>query len=129
MTPEDIVNRYQQRIQQALTTLQRRLQKAGYPCGPIDFREENYSWVFSCEILDVTFQLCQSELWSGEKNGVNFSVTLNDKNGKVIGSVIPYNYTPAVWVDRNKPNEVEERFQLVETATANVNVDELLKSL
>jgi hypothetical protein len=68
--------------------------------------------------VDVTFVICESEEYDGEKNGANFAVEIVGVGGEIVGGITPYNYTDQCWVSRLDPDAIEERFQLVETAPA-----------
>jgi hypothetical protein len=129
VTTEQITKRYERRIYAVLNSIAAVLRDAGYlvdePCElPCDtyyrvtftvHRDGNVH-EFGPEDIDVTPEVCPSEVFDGEEGGVNFSLSIVQMGGRILGGLTPFNYTPQVWVDRKDKQAIEERFAIFEQA-------------
>jgi hypothetical protein len=125
MTPEDIKDKYEQRILVLLTKIAETLREAGYTVDePIDLSCDQYCWSLLVhgdgngdeDTIDISFRICESEQYDGEEGGVNFMLDIVEWGGRILGGLTPFNYTSQCWVDRSDQEEVEERFAIFEQA-------------
>ena len=132
MSPEQIKTTYEARIRALLDGIASQI-RDGDPTLQVSEIDEmfgdDYRWSLLVQTaeqaqdkddlqgVDVTFVICESELYDGEENGVNFAVEIVGVGGEIIGGLTPYNYTERCWVSRDDSDAVEERFQLVEHAS------------
>ncbi len=114
-----IKRKYQPRVKTLLQGVIDAAQHYGLAVGPIiETSDEDYAWSFFLNDPDdeeneaeVKVTLAESETWDGTTGGVNFMLDVDGRDEK-IGGMIPYNYTPQVWVRRSKPEAIEERWRL-----------------
>jgi len=129
MTTEQIAKRYKRRICAVLNAIAAALRDAGYlvddPCDLSCGDDYRITFIvhrdgdineYSSEDIDVSLEVCASEDFDGEIGGVNFSLTVVEIGGRILGGLTPYNYTPQVWVDRKDKQAIEERFVIFEEA-------------
>jgi len=118
MTPAGIYRKYKSRIRKTLESIKNVLQEAGHKVdGPLDMTDDEYRWsLIANDNVDITFAIAESEECDGSENGVNFTVSVVDHEGRILGGLTPYNYTSECWVDRKDSEAIEERFQVVEAA-------------
>lgn len=137
MTPEQIKNKYEERIVTLLQKLVTVLTANDFTVDePCDMSDDTYRWAFTVRFgdseknekneendVDFIFTICESEQCDGTKNGVNFMLDITTVGGSCLGGVTPYNYTDRVWVNRNEENEIEDRFKLMEETFENLCED------
>jgi hypothetical protein len=127
MTPEEINDKYKDRIFKILSSIKSSCEEAGlFVSTPSDFSDDDYRYQLMVtespddeeydKGVDVTFIIAESENWDGEENGINFMVDIVSYEGQIIGGLCPYNYTQDVWVSRDDEDAIEQRFQLMEQA-------------
>jgi hypothetical protein len=123
MTPEAIKGKYEQRILAVLSRIAETLREAGYTVNdPIDLSCDQYCWSLLVhgdgdeDTIDISFIICESEEYDGEKGGVNFMLDIVEWGGRMLGGLTPFNYTDRCWVDRCDEGAVEERFAIFEAA-------------
>jgi len=129
MTPKQIAKRYKRRIYAVLNAIATTLRNAGYlvdePCDLSCDTDYRFTFTvhrdgdineFGPEDIDVTLEVCPSEEFDGEVGGVNFSLSVVQVGGRILGGLTPYNYTPQVWVSRKDKQAIEERFSIFEEA-------------
>ena len=72
---------------------------------------DEYWWSLLADVdgvkVDVSFKICESEQYDGEKGGVNFSVDVVEFGGRILGGLTPFNYSDACWVDRRDADAIE----------------------
>lgn len=133
-TPEQLKDKYAPRIEASLSAIVAQLREDHdtlHVSEIYDMHCDDFRWSFNVytaaqaeatdegsepQGADVTFVICESEQYDGERNGVNFAVEIVGVGGEIIGGITPFNYTDRVWVSRCDPEAIEERFQLVEQA-------------
>jgi hypothetical protein len=64
--------------------------------------------------IDVSITLAESRAYQGDDSGINFSISAVSTGGRIVGDLIPENYSPGVWVSLRKPQEIAARWQAVE---------------
>ena len=131
MSPEQIKDKYASRITTLLDAIVAELREADETLcvsEVYDMHCDDFRWTYNVHTaeqdkhkddlqgVDVTFVICESEQYDGEKNGVNFAVEIVGVGGEIVGGITPYNYSDRCWVPRSDPEAIEERFQLVEQA-------------
>lgn len=62
------------------------------------------------ENVDIAIKIEESLSHDGTTAGINFSLDI------VLGGILPFNYSPQVWVDVTDADAVEERFKMIEDA-------------
>ena len=130
MSPRQIKNKYQKRIMAILERIADVLRAAGFRVeGPWDLSSDDYWWALLADVdgvkVDVSFKICESEQYDGERGGVNFALDIVEEGGRIIGGLTPFNYTDRCWVSRKDKQAVEERFCILEQADEN-NIPPLL---
>lgn len=123
MTPEELGNQYSKRIAAVLIAVRDACIVAGQECDEVwEADDEEQRWSFTIHgktgSIDITFTICESEVRDGSENGVNFMLDAVDHDGRIVVEIIPANFTDRVWVSRNDPMSVEERFKELEEAGA-----------
>lgn len=124
MTPAGIYRKYKGRIRKILRNIGKVLKEEGHKVeGPFDMTADHYQWSLivdgdtnNQQGIDISFTIAESEEWDGEEGGVNFMLDVVEWGGRILGGLCPYNYSPQVWVDRNDPEAIEERFKIMEDA-------------
>jgi hypothetical protein len=121
MSPTQIKKKYQKRIIGILERIADVLRAAGFDVeGPWDLSSDDYCWSLLADVdgvkVDVSFKICESEQYDGEKGGVNFALDIVEEGGRIIGGLTPFNYTDRCWVSRKDKHSVEERFRILEQA-------------
>jgi hypothetical protein len=133
MSPEQIKDKYEPRIAKVLGGIVAALREDEptlHVGEPYDMHGDDYRWSFNVHTAadaelaatigdepmgaDVSFVICESEQYDGEKFGVNFAVEIVGVGGEIIGGLTPYNYTGECWVSRCDAEAIEERFAIVE---------------
>lgn len=126
MTPEQIKDKYQDRIMAIMQRIASALKDDGHVVEGPDFRDgDDYRWTLlvhmdgdtsevSQEDIDIAFKLCESEEYDGSEGGVNFALDIVEVSGRIIGGLTPFNYSDRCWVDRTDAEAVEERFRILE---------------
>ncbi len=132
MTPEQIKDRYQDRILAVMNRIATVLQDEGYPTeGPHFMDGDSYSWNLIVHLdadpdevgqedIDISFKVCESEQYDVEEGGINFALDIVEIGGRILGGLTPYNYSPKCWVDRTDAEAIEERFKIMEDADETV---------
>lgn len=127
MTPEQIKDRYQDRLVAVMARIASVLQAEGYPVdGPHFMDGDSYSWSLLVHLdgdidevaqadIDISFRIAESEQY-GEEGGINFALDILEVGGRMIGGLTPFNYSDRCWVDRADAEAVEERFKIIEDA-------------
>lgn len=123
MRVREIKSKYDKRIMSLLESFGQALREDGYAVdGPEDVSGDDYRWSLWAKkgkaSVDVTFTICESEHFDGEKGGVNFEVMIVETGGRILGQIAPSNYAPDCWVPRRDKIAVEDRFRLVENVPA-----------
>jgi hypothetical protein len=131
MSPTHIKKKYRKRIMAILERIADVLRVAGFRVeGPWDLSSDDYWWSLLAHVdgvkIDVSFKICESEQYDGERGGVNFALDIVEEGGRIIGGLTPFNYTDRCWVSRRDRQAVEERFRILEQADAN-DIPQLLK--
>jgi hypothetical protein len=118
MSPRQIKNKYHRRIMAIMERIANVLREEGHSVEGPDFWDcDDYRWVLLVDgKVDISFKLCESEEYDGEKGGVNFALDLVEVSGRIIGGLTPYNYTDRCWVSRKDRRAIEERFRILEEA-------------
>ena len=121
VSPAQIKNKYEKRIMAILERIADVLRETGFGVeGPWDLSSDDYWWALLADVdgvrVDVSFKICESEQYDGEKGGVNFTLDIVEEGGRIIGGLTPFNYTDRCWVGRKDKQAVEERFRLLEQA-------------
>lgn len=135
MTPEEIKDKYKERIEKCMNTLRATLIAMGYNVSELDFYDcDSSSWrmllhVDDGEDVDISFTIAESEQYDGSDNGVNFMSDFVETGGHMLGGMCPYNYTDKCWVSRDDADAVEERFKLMEDAITNTDEAGLIRVL
>lgn len=120
---EQVAKRYEDRIKAFLERCRVPLTEAGWQPGEvIEMFGDDWRWEF--ELLrsseePVGFDLTIAEAKSygdDPPNGINFSLSIVEYGGRILGGMTPFNYTDAVWVDARDAEAVEERWQYFEDA-------------
>ncbi|HEX2986703.1 MAG TPA: hypothetical protein VHS06_00795 [Chloroflexota bacterium] len=126
MELQAIHEQYSPRIQALLEGLASALRHAGYTvAGPDDSSGyEDFVWRMLVttgerqepqdDDIDVHFWICDSESWAGDNGGISVLLDLVTFGGRLVGQFCPMNYTPKVWVPREDPDAIEERFVSME---------------
>lgn len=132
MTPWKIKRRYRGRIKRILRRNLEAFVAAGFDCGqngpedPIFETTCDYSetWTFTIVTnaertmnpgeIECSFEMLESELIDGEKGGVTWKIDFDGYGGEMIAGFHPFNYSNQLWVPRNNPTLIEERFALYE---------------
>jgi hypothetical protein len=130
MTPEQIKEKYAARIEKILSNIREALVEDGWHVEePWEMGgNDEYRWTMLVSAtnphidgtepdeddVDISLTILESEHNDGEENGVNFGVDVVTVGGSILGGMTPYNYTNRVWVARDQPEAIEERFTLVE---------------
>lgn len=73
--------------------------------------------------IDVSIEIAEAMQY-GELDspcGINFGLELVEWGGRMLGGLVPYNYTENCWVDMRDKEAVEERFKILE----NADIDEI----
>jgi hypothetical protein len=130
-TPEQLKDKFADRIVAILSAVVTELRESDETLcvsEVYDLHCDDFRWTFNVHTaeqdkdkdelqgVDVTFVICESEEYDGERNGVNFAVEIVGVGGEIVGGITPYNYSDRVWVSRCDSEAIEERFQLVEQA-------------
>lgn len=63
--------------------------------------------------VDVSLIACESKGYDGTEGGLNFSLDVVAHEGAILGGFTPYNYTERCWVDREDPEAVGARWNLL----------------
>ena len=131
MSPTQIKNKYRRRIMAILERIANVLREAGFEVeGPWDLSSDDYCWSLLADVngmkVDVSFKICESEQYDGEKGGVNFALDIVEEGGRIIGGLTPFNYSEQCWVSRKDKQAVEERFRILEQADEE-EIPQLLK--
>jgi hypothetical protein len=84
MSPRQIKNKYQKRITAILERIADVLKEAGFEVeGPEFWDSDDYRWVLLVDgKVDISFKLCESEEYDGEKGGVNFALDIVEVGGR-----------------------------------------------
>jgi hypothetical protein len=114
MSPTQIKHKYQKRIMAILDRIASVLRAAGFNVeGPESWDCDDYRWVLLVDgKVDISFKLCESEKYDGERGGVTFALDIVEVGGRIIGGLTPFSYSERCWVSRNDKEAVEERFPL-----------------
>jgi len=121
---DQIKEKYEPRALAVLNSIRQELTDAGYESDePFDLSDDCARWVLVIkpgegreEAIDITLEFTESEECDGTKGGITFRVDVVCEGGRMLGGLTPYNYTEAVWVKRNDPEAVEDRFAIIEAA-------------
>jgi hypothetical protein len=128
MSMNDVYRKYKPRILRLLASIKAGCEEAGYVMDdPFEMSDEEYKWMLSGKIsaddddrepdFDITITIAESRFNDGEDEfGINFSSSLVEYGGVIIGGCTPYNYSDDVWVSRKDPEAVEGRWRLFEGA-------------
>ncbi len=66
-------------------------------------------------IVDITLEIPEERDYDGgEGYGINFGVDITEYEGRMLGGLSPYNFTPQVWVDSRDPEAVAARWRIIE---------------
>lgn len=109
------------RLEKLLSELCKDARERGLECdGPADMTDEEYSYSVLVypegaeysDGVDVGITLLESAVNGNDPGGVNFGLRVVSYGGHVLGGLVPYNYTPDVWVSEADENAVEERWNV-----------------
>jgi len=88
------------------------------------FEREEYDPNEDGTAFDVTLEICEQRSFEGADDGrdnpnfgINFGLNMVSVGGAIIGGITPHNFTDDVWIDARDPDEVEQRFRLIEEAS------------
>lgn len=118
---------YNPKIQALLTQVREEALERGYQCDePFEMSDDETRWTMLVmpagstyddeDGVDVSITILESEHRDGEENGLNFGLDVVSYGGEIIGGMTPFNYSPQVWVERDNPEAVEERWELFSNA-------------
>ena len=83
-----------------------------------DYRWEAYICRGDANLGDVVFSMLLEEnndgVAEGQHPGITFTIYGTSAEGQHLIGAAPHNHTPGLWVPRNDPDAVEERFGLIE---------------
>lgn len=94
---------------------------------PYDLSDDDYRWSMRVwrtpersrdeDCIDISVEIAEErEFDGGDGYGLNFGLDVVEWGGRILGGLAPFNYTPLVWVDARYPDEVAERWSLIESA-------------
>jgi hypothetical protein len=131
MTPEQIKEKYEARILTIMNKIKSELEDEGFVVtDPYEMCDRDDEWWMRVvtgegrtadddledDDIDIRFIIATSTDWDGTENVVNFMLDVVEVSGRMLGGLIPYNYTDQVWVSRDDEEAIEERFQIMERA-------------
>lgn len=127
MTPEQIRDAYHPRILALLGVLATKLKNSGFSVDEPDILDDmdEYRWGFMIDFekdlgpnkkVIIDMRIAESEQYDGSANGVTFAIDMVESGGRILGGMVPFNYTPEVWVSRDDPEGIQARFVLFEDA-------------
>jgi hypothetical protein len=75
--------------------------------------------------IDISYEVAFQCEYEGpaEATGLNFSCSVVESGGRIVGGLTPFNYTDQVWVDMGDEDAVRERWQLLDSADEACIVD------
>lgn len=132
---ERIAKKYEERIKAGIKDVREELEGSGWIVSDIEERhDDDYCWNIvvrrsshdlhedsSDDFINIDFNIVKSEYHDGEVGGMNFSVDICTVGGKVIGGIVPGNYTEDCWVPRNNEDLVSARFRIIEEAYGGIS--------
>jgi hypothetical protein len=94
---------------------------------PVDMSGDDYSWSLQAwrpnstadeDRIDISVEIAEALAYGDEDQpyGVNFSLSIVEWGGLILGGLSPYNYTDEVWVDARDADAVAARWQILERA-------------
>jgi hypothetical protein len=129
MKSETIRECYEKRILTFLGRIHKSLQDAGFLVSDVEENsDDQYKWSFTVHVdgdkdrfgdedIGIDFTICESQIFDGTNEGINFELLIVACGGRILGSMAPFNFTIDVWVSRRK--DVEKRFQIFEDMDVN----------
>lgn len=67
--------------------------------------------------VDITVEIAESQAYGDDPEyGINFGLDIVEYGGRILGGLVPYNYTDQCWVDARDEDSVEARWLLLEQA-------------
>ena len=90
--------------------------------GPHDLSDDEYRWYIVVsgngltEDIDITVEVSESLGYAGTTDGINVGMSLTTYEGRIVGELQPYNFTPEVWT--NDLHEISERMAILEGAAS-----------
>lgn len=67
------------------------------------------------ETVETSIRIAESEAFEGTDGGINFALSIVKFGGEILGSLVPYNYSPQVWVPLTDDEAIETRFKEFES--------------
>lgn len=124
LSMSEVYRRYRLRILGLLDQVRTAFEAAGYRLDePYEMSDEEYRWLLDGGTdprnPDISFgiTILESRVRDGQDDlGINFSLEITGRDGKVLGGWTPYNYSPEVWASRKDPSAIEARWRLFEEA-------------
>lgn len=121
--------RYTHRIKKILWALKRVLKEAGFKTSSLSEIPGEYAsmWQFVTYVkgtwrrmddddVDISMGMAISEECDGEKGGLNFVCHISTVGGRILGGLVPFNYTSDVWVPRTDEVAIISRLCMFEDA-------------
>ena len=90
--------------------------------GPHDLSDDEYRWYIVVsgnglsEDIDISVEVSESLNYEGTTDGINVGMSLTTYEGRIVGELQPYNFTPEVWT--NDLHEISERMAILEGAAS-----------
>lgn len=123
MNTKHIADKYTMRIRAILGEIREDLIRQGFKVTQVWFDEgDDYKWFFlanptidptsaeDSKTVELSIRIAESEEFEGTDEGINFSFSMVECGGRIIGGFVPYNYTPMVWVPLEDEPAIERRF-------------------
>lgn len=108
---ETIREIYEPKISEILRKIASTLEVQGVICGGWRrWDDDEYAWSFTAttgELVDIKISIGESE----DRDGINFMFEAVTLGGRVVASIIPYNFSGRCWISLDNYIEIEQRFQ------------------
>lgn len=119
-----VKEKYEPKIKQLLEEVCEEAKERGYACnGPMDWSDETYKWAVSItpqggdveDSVDVSVEIAESWVFNNKPGGINFSMLTVSYEGKILGTLLPYNFTDQVWAPLSDVEAIEESWDLFDS--------------
>ncbi len=128
MTDDELEARYEPKIKRLFRDIcDEALERGDYHCmGPDAIHNDEFQWRMVLVPadqepedagVDVAITIAESGPRGDEPGGVNFAMDVTSYQGEIVGGLVPYNYTPDVWVDRNDVDAVDNRWDVFQNGS------------